>query len=246
VGPIEISTIVFAFVFGGAMLGIALRGVVPAHHLSADSKDVVKLGVGLIGTMTALVLGLLVASAKGSYDAQRSELTQMAANTILLDRALAHYGPETGEVRGMLKVAVAAMIDQIWASGAARGPNVRREVLFDKLQELAPRTDSQRAIQSQAESMAVNLAQTRWLLFEQSGSSISTTFLVVVIFWLTILFISFGLFAPRNATVIVTLLVSAISVAGAIFLIPELDHPFSGLIQSSSGPLRNALTVIGK
>ncbi|HEY2662860.1 MAG TPA: hypothetical protein VGI47_00870, partial [Candidatus Binataceae bacterium] len=202
--------------------------------------------VGLIGTMTALLLGLLVASAKGSFDTQRGELTQMAANIILLDRVLAHYGPETDEARGMLKVDAAGLINQIWANDGQRGPDAGREALFDKLQGLAPRTDSQRAIQSQAESMAVNLAQTRWLLFEQSGSSISTTFLVVVVFWLTILFISFGLFAPRNATIFVTLLVSAVSVAGAIFLILELDHPFSGMIQISSAPLRNALAVLGK
>jgi hypothetical protein len=119
-------------------------------------------------------------------------------------------------------------------------------VLFDKIQQLMPHTDAQRATQSQAEAIAITLGQTRWLLFEQRGSSISTPFLVVVVFWLTILFISFGLFAPSNATVVVTLLVSAVSVAGAIFLILELDRPFSGLIQISSAPLRNAIAVIGK
>jgi hypothetical protein len=138
------------------------------------------------------------------------------------------------------------MIEQIWAKDGVDGPNMGREVLFDKLQDLAPRTDSQRALQSQAESIAIGLAQTRWLLFEQGGSAISTTFLLVVVFWLTIVFMSFGLFAPRNATIFVTLLVSAMSVAGAIFLILELDHPFSGMIQISSAPMRNALAVLGK
>ena len=118
-------------------------------------------------------------------------------------------------------------------------------MLFDKIQALAPRTDAQRALQSQAESIGISLAQTRWLLFEQSGTAISTPFLVVIVFWLGMLFVSFGLFAPHNATALVTLLVSAVSVAGAIYLILELDHPFSGLIQISSAPLRNALTVLG-
>ncbi len=248
--PIEVSAIIFSCIFGGAMLGMGLRNVLPEHHLNAETKDVVKLGVGLIGTMAALLLGLLVASAKSSYDARNSELTQMAGNIILLDRALAHYGTETGEIRGMLKIAVARMIDQVWPKeGKGVGgfnPQMDREVIFDKIQELTPRTDAQRVIQSQAESIAINLGQTRWLLFAQSGTSISTPFLVVVVFWLSTLFVSFGLFAPRNATAIITLLVSAISVAGAIFLILELDHPFSGLIQISSAPLRNVVPVLGR
>jgi hypothetical protein len=232
------------------MAGMWLRATIPPRHLDADTKDLVKLGVGLIGTMTALLLGLLVASAKSSYDARSNELTQMAANTILLDRTLAHYGPETAEVRGTLKTAVARMIDQIWpADGRGQGglsSQAGGEVIFDEIEELVPRTDAQRAIQSQAQSIALNLGQTRWLLFEQGGTSISTPFLVVVVFWLSTLFVSFGLFAPRNTTAIVTLGVSGISVAGAIFLILELDRPFSGMIQISNLPLRNTLAVLGK
>jgi hypothetical protein len=247
--PIEVSAIIFLCIFGGSILGMWLRGVLPEHHLSAETKDLVKLGVGLIGTMAALLLGLLVASAKSSYDARSAELTQMAANTVLLDRVLAHYGPATGEVRGTLKIAIARMIDQVWPKDGKPGPmlpHAGMEVVFDKVQELVPRTDAQRAIQSQAETILINFGQARGLLFAQSGTSIPTPFLVVVVFWLTTLFVSFGLFAPRNATAIVTLLVAAISVAGALFLILELDQPFSGLIQISSAPLHNALSVLGK
>jgi hypothetical protein len=250
VNPIGTSAVVFLCVFGGALLGMLLGVLLPEHHLSEDTKDVVKLGVALIGTMAALVLGLLVASAKGAYDERSNELTQMAANSILLDRVLAHYGPETKDIRGLLKTAVARMIAQTWgkdrAAANAGSPPVQGEPLFDKIQDLEPHTDAQRALQSQAQSIAISLGQTRWLLFEQSGSSISTPFLVVVVFWLSILFVSFGLFAPRNGTVIVTLLVSAMSVAGAIFLILELDHPFAGWIQISSAPLSKALAVIGR
>jgi hypothetical protein len=228
------------------MLGMWLRGVLPQHHLDAETKDLIKLGVALIGTMAAMLLGLLVASAKSAYDARRSELTQMAADTILVDRVLAHYGPETGEARGLLKASVVGMLDRIWGNKDEGAPQIQNEILFDKLQELVPQNDSQRAIKSQVESMAFNLGQMRWLLFEQSGSSISTPFLVVVVFWLSTLFVSFGLFAPRNATAFFTLFISALSVAGALFLILELDHPFSGLIQISSAPLRNALSVLGR
>ncbi len=140
--PIQVSAIIFFCIFGGAVLGSWLRGVLPQHHLDGETKDLIKLGVGLIGTMAAMLLGLLVASAKSSYDARRSELTQMAANTILLDRALAHYGPETGAARVSLKTTVAGILDGIWGKdGKDRGataPQTRNEILFDRIQELVP------------------------------------------------------------------------------------------------------------
>ncbi len=247
--PEKVSAIIFLCIFGGAIVGMWLRRVLPERHLDAETKDLVKLGVGLIGTMAALLLGLLVASAKSSFDTRASELTQMAASVIVLDRVLAHYGPETAEVRGILKAAVARNVEQIWPQNGKEGglpPQSGGEIILDKIEQLSPNNDSQRAIQSQAFSSAMNLAQMRWLVFEQGGSAISTPFLVVVVFWLSMLFVSFGLFAPRNATAVIVLLVSALSVAGALFLILELDHPFSGLIQISSTPLRNALSVLGR
>ena len=99
---IAVSLTVFACVFGGAVCGILLRRVLPQDHLSADSKQVVTMSMGLVATMAALVLGLLVTSAKSYYDAQSAELTQMSAKVILLDRLLAHYGQETKEVRDLL------------------------------------------------------------------------------------------------------------------------------------------------
>jgi hypothetical protein len=227
-----------------------LRSVLPQHHLGDDTKDLMKLGVGLIGTMTALVLGLLVASAESSYNTQSTELTQMAANIILLDRMLAHYGPEAADARATLKIAVAHNLDQIWPKDGveqnvtASRPN--NDILFDKLLELTPHSDAQRTLQAEVESTAVSVGQTRWLLFEQNGTSVSTPFLVVVVFWLSILFMSFGLFAPRNATATTTLIVSAISVAGAIFLILELERPFTGWVKIPETPLRTALVVIDR
>jgi hypothetical protein len=242
--------IVFACIFGGALLGMIIRARLPNEHLSPDTKDVVKLGVGLIATMSALVLGLLIASAKGSFDAQRSEVVQMSANVIFLDRVLAHYGPETKEVRGLLGRAVTTVIDRLWpADGAGKGrldTTSGVEDLYEKIQELSPKTDLQRTTQSQAIKIFTDIGQTRLLLFSQRGSSIPTPFLVILVFWLALIFASFSLFAPKNGTVIVTLLVCALSVAGAIFLILELDRPFGGFIQISSAPLRDALAQLGK
>jgi hypothetical protein len=248
---IAISSIVFACVFGGAILGMFVRAMLPQPHLSAESKDVVKLSMGLVATLSALVLGLLIASAKGSYDAQSSELTQMSAKVVLLDRVLAHYGPETRETRDLLRGSVARVLDQTWSRSHTRtseldAPSGGAEILLDRIQTLAPKDDRQRSLQAQAMSIVLDLGQTRWLQYAQGFTSISVPLLVVLIFWLTIIFISFGLFAPANGTVLAGLLVSAVSVSAAILLILELYTPYSGLIQLSSAPLRNALTQLGK
>ena len=249
--PASIGWIVLACVFGGALLGMALRLILPEHHLSAESKDVIKLGMGLTAMMSALVLALLTNSAKSSYDAQRNEVTQLSANIILLDRVLAHYGPEAKEARDLVKLSAAGMTDRIWPenrSGLAQlAPNTAvAEGFFDKIQELSPQNEVQRSLQAQAIKTSIDIGQARLLLLEQGGRSIPMPFLALLVFWLTIIFLSFGLFAPPNATVIVTLFLCALSVSGAIFLIMELDRPFGGLIQISAAPLRDAIVHLGK
>jgi hypothetical protein len=247
---LEISFITLAVVFGGALLGMALRAVLPQSELSAESREVVKLGMGLIATMAALVLGLLIASAKSSFDTQNAELTDMSSKVVLLDRMLAHYGPDANEARDVLRSSVVDARDSV-SSKNARGPvqygsSANGEVLYDKIQGLSPKDDVQRSIQAQALSIMVGLGQTRWLVAAQKGNSVSEPMLVVLVAWLTIIFISFGLFAPRNVTVIVSLLVSALSVSGAIFLILEMYSPYAGLIHVSGAPLRAALAHLGQ
>jgi len=251
VSPIAISSIIFVCVFGGASLGMFLRVVLPESHQNPDSKESLKLVLGLIGTMTALLIGLLVATAASSYATRRSEFIQMSANIVVLDRALAHYGPETKEVRDLLKRAVARELQQTWQNGttppAKFDPSAARgDILFDKIQELETQNDVQRSLKALLLTTAISLGQTRWLLFEQSGRSIPMPFLVVLVFWLSLIFALFGLFTPYNVTVIVVLLLGALSVAGAIFLILALDTPFEGLIRLSDDPLRNALAHLGQ
>lgn len=246
---IEVAATIFCCLLAGALAGMGLRAVLPKEHLDSNTTDVIKLGVGLIGTMSALVLGLLVASTKGSYDAKRTELAQMAGNVILLDRVLAHYGTETADTRGDLRAAIAGLVGNVGPQSRLeqlnRAAPVNREVIFDKIEDLVPTTDAQRALQAEAKSLAIELGRTRWLLYAQGGTSISTPFLVIVTFWLTVLYMSFGLFAPRNATAFTALVISALSVGAAMFLILDLDHPFSGLMQIPDTPLRNALAVLG-
>ena len=249
--PMIIGGIVLACVSGGALLGMVLHRILPEHHLNSDSKDVIKLGMSLTATMSALVLALLIASAKSSYDAQRNELTQLSVNVILLDRVLAKYGPETKMARDILRRSVVRIINQIWPNTDATAheldpTTVRAGDLYDQIEELAPQNEAQRSLKSEAEKVSIDLAQTRWLLFEQGGSSIPMPFLVLLVFWVTIIFLSFGLFAPPNATVISTLFLCALSVSGAIFLILELDRPFGGLVEISSAPLHNAVSHLGE
>jgi hypothetical protein len=248
------SGVVFACIFASTIRGMMLSAFLPEAHLSAESKDVVKLGMGLIGTMTALVLGLPIASAKISFDAQRNGPAQLSANIILLDRVLAHCGTASKDVRELLRASVADMLQHTWPQENPQSEQAmaklrtegRYEGLYEKIQELTPMNDSQRAIQAQALKTGTDIAQTRWLLFAQKGSSIPTPFLVVMVCWLTLILASFSLFAPSNATVFITLLVCDLAVSSAVFLILELDRPFDGMIQISSASLRIALAQPGR
>ena len=176
---------------------------------------------------------------------------QASADIILLDRALARYGPETKEARSLLQRSTASTLERFWPAEGAKpiaiDPGASPvEALYDKIQELSPQSEAQRSVQSQALTQTLDLGQRRLLLFEGLGSSIPVPFLVVLVFWLCIIFASFGLFAPRNGTVITVLCVCALSVSGAIFLILELDRSFEGLLQVSGAPLRAALAQLGR
>jgi hypothetical protein len=248
--PLVISCIVFGIIFGGALAGMVLRVLLPEHHLEQDSRDVVKLGMGLVATMSALVLGLLIASAKSSYDTQRAGLAQMSANVILLDRVLDHYGPETKAIRQQVRQEAEALLQRIWSNAEGTSariePTNNSEGVYEAIQRLTPKNDGQRTLQTAAIKTAIDVAQARWLLFTQRSSAIPVPFLVVMVFWLAMIFASFSLFARPNATVVVTLLVCALSVSGAIFLILELDRPFDGVMQISSFPVHRALDQLGR
>jgi flagellar biosynthesis component FlhA len=249
--PIHLALLSVISVFGGAVLGIFLRAMLPPHHLSAATKDTVKLSMGLVATMTALLLGLLVASAKGSYDAQKSQLIQMSAKLAFLDRVLSNCGPDAPEARAVLRMSAERMIARIWPDDNSRqaelAPSASAgQALYESIQKISPQTDAQRSVKTQALQTTVEIGQMYWLLFQQAGTSISTPLLIVVVFWLAMIFLSFGLFTPRNGTAITALMASALSVCVAIFLLLELDHPFSGWIGISSEPMRNALEHLGR
>lgn len=245
-----IALLAFACFFGAALLGMRLRAALPEHHLGSDNKDAIRIGMGLVATMTALVLGLLISSTKGAYDTERAEVTQMASKIIYLDRLLSSYGPDAAATRELLQQATVGSIKRMWpAQKNAYGPVAAgatlTEALPQAIQLLPAQNDMQHSLKVQALSIASDLGQMRWLLFEQQESSISMPLLIVVTVWLAIIFACSGLFAQFNGTVMVALMLAALSVAGAIFLILELDTPFAGLIQISNEPMLSALQHLG-
>ena len=251
---ILVSAVVFACTFGGVLLGMTLRSIMPEHHLSEESKDAIQLGMGLIATLAALVLGLVIASAKSSYDTQDFSIKHVAAKILLLDRELAQYGPETNDMRGVLRHALILRVHEVWPEANLQG--LEKEVSPDntpqiegmqsRIRRLAPQNDTQRAIQAQALDITSQIMEARWFVFGGVGNSIPLPFLIVVVFWLTVLFWGFGLFAPRNATVIAFMFVCALSVAGAVLLILEMDDPFRGMLKVSCAPLLYAIVQLGQ
>jgi hypothetical protein len=240
--------VAFASCCGAALAGMALRFKVPDSHLDGDSRDVVKLVMGLIATMSALVLGLLIASAKSSHDTQVSELQQISAHMVQLDRILALYGPEAQDTREMFKQAVTMAHDQVWPpddhQAASLDPKSMRgqgDAFYQSLQNLTPQTDAQRRGQNAALELAASVSQTRALMFEQLDGSVSWPLLTVLIFWVSMIFLGFGLFARFHLTTNVALIGGAVAVASAIFLIMELSQPYAGSMRISDAPLRSAL-----
>jgi hypothetical protein len=246
-----IALVTFACTFGMALGATYLREVLPAPHLAKESQDVVRLGMGLVATMTALLLGLVTASAKSMFDENNATVRTAAVNFLSLDRDLARYGAETKPTRDLLKRLLALRIENTWpangtqADAPALVPTAQVEEIGNQILALTPGDEARRWLKNEALRLSEDVLKARWRVLE-GGGNIPRTFLIAVVFWLTATFASFGLYAPRNATVMATLCIAALSVAAAVFLIIELDGPFEGLIKVSGDPLRFALAHMGQ
>ncbi|MCX7105297.1 MAG: DUF4239 domain-containing protein [Methylococcales bacterium] len=248
-----IAFIIFAFMLGGILLGSTLRVILPDDHTQADSKDILMASAGMMATLIALIIGLLVTSAKGTYDVTTLRITQVGAKIITLDYYLSRYGPEAKEVRELLPQAIASGIERIWPNESKHGADLAKMEsetemadVYNKIRELSPKNDSQKYLQTRALQLMDDIMQLRWMVIEQSQTNLPRVFLVVLTFWLTVLFAQFSLLAPRNRTAMSALFICAISMSGAIFLILELNQPLEGAIKMSSTPLHKSLLLIGK
>jgi hypothetical protein len=244
------SLISFGCIFGGSLTGIALRSVLPERYFTNEEKDVLRLGLGLITTLSALVLGLLISTAKSSYDAKRNQLTQIATDVILLDRSLYLYGEETSGARRALRDQVASLVTEIQSLRSASSKvqltsQADLNDFYKIVRRLSPRDDSQRSLKSEVLRISLEVGQIRASELARESSSIPIPFLVVLVFWLAALFTGFGLFAPRNLLAVTALCVCALTVSTAVFLILDMDQPLTGFMKISVEPLRNAIAVIG-
>ncbi len=252
-GSLVLGAVVGFCLCVAASVGMWLRSRLPDHHLSAESKDVIRLATAVVGTLSALALGLLIASAKSTYDNADLELKSSVARVVLLDRLMAHYGPETGDTRGLLREIIEKRLSRGWtvavsdqASGGSAGEFQDIEAVQNNLRALTPKTEPQRLVQSRALEVSGMVAEAHWLLVETSDESLPFAFLTVLVFWLALLFATFGLQAPPNPTVICILFVCAVSVGGAVFLIVDMAQPYLGVIHVSDAPLRSALARLGQ
>jgi hypothetical protein len=253
---IDFAVVTFACTFAAALLGTFIRTALPPAHVSKESQDVIRLGMGLVATMTALLLGLVTAAAKGSFDSQDLAIKNTSAGILTLDRLLARYGPETEPTRELLRQTLAARIETMWPkrggtrsalddSASVSKTGQAAEEIERQILQLSPQTDAQRWYKSEALKLTSETLRARWRLLS-AGGAVPKQFLIVVIFWLSMTFASFGLSAPRNATVMTVFVISTLSVAAAVFLIFELDGPFDGIIRISSAPMRFALAHLGR
>ena len=247
----SMSLIVFGCLLGAVLLGRVLRRIVPEDHLSEESKEVVKLAMGLVATMSALILGLLVSSAKNGYETKRTEVIQMAAKVAFLDRLLAAFGPEAAEARAGIRATFKAGIEGLWSGEANLGARLAPETesgnrVYAAIERLSPQDEMQSSLKARATDLSVELGELRSLLLAQSVPSISLPLLLVLVAWLIIILLSFSLLAPPNITAISALVLSALSLAGALFLILDLDQPFRGIIRIPSAPMFKLLHELEK
>jgi hypothetical protein len=232
------------------MFGMLVGRILPEHHLTDQTKGVISVSTGVIGTLTALVLGLLIGAASSSFNTKNQEVV-LAADVVQLDHLLRSYGPEAEGLRDLLRRYAAMKTQDFFPEGSTQPPNLKNprtvallEELQGRLVALDPSNANQRWLQSQALQLVRSIAAARWLLVGQNRIGIAVPLLVLVVFWLCLLFFSFALFAPRNATVTTALFICALAAAGAIYMTLELSTPFRGIIRISSKPMKEALDEI--
>lgn len=245
---VAVGLFVAACVFASGLFGLRLRSFLPETHLTKDTQDVVRLATGMLSMLTALVLGLLIATAKGYSDTIDREMRGHAAELILLDGTLRDYGADADAARELLRRYAVRTVQDVWrrsgdspvdlndASAGALLERVRRAV-----RALSPADAGPRWLQDQALQTTTTLLRQRWQMIEQTGPSVRPVLLVIVVCWITAIFAGFGLDAPRNATVAVSFLMCALAIGGAVFLILEMDSPLDGLLRIPARPMLNAL-----
>jgi ABC-type amino acid transport system permease subunit len=239
----------FAAIFGGALIGLFVRRRLPGHHLNTETQSVITVAVAVIGTLSALVLGLMISAANSSFSKRSDEVRELSLEVIRVDRNLRRYGPEADDARAKMRAWAAIKLEQLSPEKGKLPPSPQKgietlEGVQDALLGLTPKDERQKYLHTLCLTLSSTLIHERWSLEQHAGHSIPVPFLILLIFWLAIVFASFGLFAPANTTTIVALFLCSVAVSGGIYLIEELDNPLSGLIRIPFDSMRRALVEI--
>ena len=254
---IESAVLTFVLIFGAASAGFILQQRLPPNHLTDQSKGAAHLGAGLIATLAALILGLLVSSTKGSYDQTVSLVNEIAASFEHADRLLANYGPEAVPLRSLLKQSLEKAYSLVWPEERGLGKNVSLndpssskmvlESAYNGISMLKPSNPNQHQLQTDSIRLTDEIIQKRWLLQEiVYGGGISSILLVIPVLFVAFITFVYALYAPRNTTVVAAMFSSSICIAISIFLISELASPLKGVLKISSKPVQLALQHMGK
>jgi hypothetical protein len=243
------AAFVFVFLVVAVLLGRASSGLLSEHHLTVETRDTIKLSLGLVATMSALLLGLLVSSAKGAYDSQDRQIDEMAAKIATLDRVLALYGTEAAAARRELRATVENAIARAWPQQADTSSDLTPDfhsgdAIYRAVQQLTPSDATQGELKAKAADLTLDLAEGRALLVARALEGVSTPLLVIVVGWLVLILFGFSVLAPRNVVATVALTIAAAAVSGAMLLLLEFYEPFDGLIRISSDPLIAAISSI--
>lgn len=244
---------VLVLLLAGAIIGWAVGQRLPPHNLSDETKTLVSVSMAVVATLSALVLGLSISSANTSFIARSTDVTELSASILRLDQMLRHYGREGDAIREVLRQytehKAADLFPEKPSDDVRLDNRSTYELLFKvetMLLDLRPSDSQHQWMEGQAISLAANIGNTRWLLSQRVGQGTPKLFIGLVVFWLTLLFASFGLFAPRNLISIFALALCALAVSGAIELILELERPFTGLVRISPEPMRYAVQVLSQ
>ena len=240
----------FASILIGAAVGMVLRRALPADLLEGGSKEAIRLGAGFLSTLAALVIGLMIASAKNTYDNQNTNIRQLGTNAVLVDQMLTKYGAEAKAARTLLRETIPSATARIWReniAGNGGGSFVvssTGERFYNAIENLKPANAEQTSLKSRIIQLTTEMGRTRLLVFTQGEDAIPIPFFIVLVFWLVAIFASFSLFAEPGPIVVASTLLFALSVSSALFLIVDLSHPFQGLMQISNHHLQMVLPKI--
>ena len=240
----------FVAIVIGLAAGTLLQKRIPAAQLDARAKEVIRLGAGFLSTLSAVPISLMIAEAKNSYDAQAAHFRTLAAYLVETDQLLVQHGPETTKIRNLMREAVPAAIDRIWREkrsanqDTAFTSNSLAEQINSAIATLSPASDAQRALKRRLEEASTEIARTRLVMFADGDRVILTAFLLILIFWLTAVFASYGLFVEPGPVVIAGLLILALSISSALFPVADLSQPFVGLMLKEQ--LRDTLAPLNR